>query len=183
MSKKQLNKKSTSSKTDKKKRGRKSKYDTHVLPNLKRIPKWRRDGLTEEQVAKKLGIAVSTFSEYKLKYSELMEALKKGKEDLIEELEDSLYKRAMGYNYTETKEEYENGGLTKRTTTVKHITPDTGALIFALKNLKPNKWSNSDRVEIVNPESAKEDSLLATTLYELKNDKGAFAEDEEYLDE
>lgn len=29
------------------KRGRKSKWDTHVLPNLDRIPKWRRDGMTD----------------------------------------------------------------------------------------------------------------------------------------
>jgi len=39
---------------------RKTKWDTHVQPNLNRIPKWRRDGLTEKQVAQKLGVAYST---------------------------------------------------------------------------------------------------------------------------
>ena len=62
------------------KRGRKSKYDTHVKPYLDRIPKWRRNGMTEAQIAKKLGIAMSSFSLYKLKHPEFSEVLKNSKE-------------------------------------------------------------------------------------------------------
>lgn len=123
----------------------KSKYETHVMPYLDRIPKWRRDGLTEEQVAKRLGIAYSTLSLYKTKYSEILEALKKGKEELVEELEDSLYKRAMGFEYEETEITATRDG--KRVKKVKKfIPPDVGALCFALKNLMPDKWRDKQEI-------------------------------------
>jgi len=61
--------------------GRKTKYDTHVVPYLKRIPSWRKQGMTEEQVAKRLGVAYSTLSLYKKKHSEFSEALKKAKKN------------------------------------------------------------------------------------------------------
>lgn len=125
------------------KRKRLTRYDTHVVPYLDRIPSWRRQGLTERQVAKRLGIGYSTLSLYKNKNVELLEALKKGKEELIEELEDSLYKRAMGFEYEEVETWIEevDGVQKKRIKRVKkQALPDTGALAFALKNLSPNKW-------------------------------------------
>lgn len=154
-----------------------------MVPNLDRIPKWRRDGLTEEQVAKKLGIAYSTFKVYKEKHSALSAALKKGKEELVEELEDSLYKRAMGFEYEETKEEYESGILVKKTLTRKFIAPDVGALVFALKNLRPDKWKNEDRVIVDNTDRKQESTAITATLHALKNGVTKFAEDEEYADE
>ena len=125
------------------KAGRKTKYDTHVVPYLKRIPSWRKQGMTEEQVADKLDIAYSTLNLYKNKYSEFSEALKKGKEELIEELKDSLYKKAMGYEYEETETWLEevDGVQKKRVKRMKKVAhPDTGALAFALKNLAPDEW-------------------------------------------
>ena len=104
--------------------------------------------MTEAQIAKKLGIAMSSFSLYKLKHSEFSETLKNSKEELIENLEDSLFRRAMGYSYEETKIEKESDGRAKITKTTKELAPDVGALIFALKNLAPGKWTNSDKVEI-----------------------------------
>ena len=122
-------------------RGRKSKWDTHVLPNLDRIPKWRRDGMTEEQICKKLDVGVSTFNRYKTQYRELREALKKGKEHLIEELEDSLYKKAMGFEYEEVKTYILQGDDGKTRQKVekhkRYAQPDTGAIAFVLKNLVP----------------------------------------------
>ena len=64
------------------------------------------------------------------------------------EVENMLYKRAMGYEYNEVKEEYEMGVLTKRTITKKTVVPDTSAQIFWLKNRKPTEWR--DRREVDN---------------------------------
>ena len=64
------------------------------------------------------------------------------------EVENMLYKRAMGYEYDEVKEEYEMGVLTKRTITKKTVVPDTSAQIFWLKNRKPTEWR--DRREVDN---------------------------------
>jgi len=122
---------------------RKTKYDTHVVPYLDRIPAWRRQGLTEEQVAERLGIAYSTLFLYKDKHSGLSDALKKGKAELIEELEDSLFRRAMGFEYEEVDTYIEEFGDVQKVKTkiMKRVAlPDTGALAFALKNLAPDKW-------------------------------------------
>lgn len=62
---------------------------------------WARDGLTDEDIAKKMDIAPSTLYEWKKKYSEISESLKRGKDvaDII--VENSLFKRAIGYSYNE----------------------------------------------------------------------------------
>ena len=151
-------------------RGRKSKYDTHVKPYLDRIPKWRRNGMTEEQICRKLGVGVSTFNRYKDDFGELREALKNSKEELIENLEDSLFRRAMGYSYEETKIEKESDGKVKVTKTNKELPPDVGALIFALKNLAPGKWKNDDRFIIERSEDGeKQADMHQITLEALKS--------------
>ena len=102
---------------------------------------WARDGLTDEQIAKNMGIAPSTLYEWKKKSKEFSESLKKGKEVVDFEVENALLKRALGYEYEE--ETYENGILTKKVE--KHVAPDTTAQIFWLKNRKPNTWK--DKIE------------------------------------
>ena len=64
-----------------------SKYDTHVKDKLILVEGWARDGLTEEQIARNLGISYSTFKDYKNKHSALLTALKKGKEVVDYEVE------------------------------------------------------------------------------------------------
>lgn len=164
-----------------KKRGRKSKYDTHVKPYLNRIPKWRRNGMTEEQICRKLGVGVSTFNRYKDDFWELRETLKNSKEELIENLEDSLFRRAMGYSYEETKIEKESDGRAKITKTTKELAPDVGALIFALKNLAPGKWKNDDRFIIERSEDdEKQADMHKTTLAALKNRHVSGFNDDEF---
>ena len=100
---------------------------------------WARDGLTDEQLAEKIGIAVSTLYDWKNKFLDISEALKKGKEIVDMEVENALLKRALGYSYTEVMTEESTEG-TKRRETVKFIPPDTTAQIFWLKNRRPDKY-------------------------------------------
>lgn len=116
---------------------------------------WARDGLTDEQIAKNMGIATSTFYEWKKKEKEFSESLKKGKEVVDFEVENALLKRALGYEYEE--ETYENGILTKKVK--KQVAPDTTAQIFWLKNRQVKKWR--DKVEIADNDAIKKlDELL-----------------------
>ena len=116
---------------------------------------WARSGLTDEQIAKNIGIATSTFYEWKKKELEFSEALKKGKEVIDFEVENALLKRALGYEYEE--ETYENGILTKKVK--KQVPPDTTAQIFWLKNRQVKKWR--DKVEIADNDAIKKlDELL-----------------------
>lgn len=129
--------------------GRLNKYETNVKPRLKEIPKLY-ETMTEAQIARELGVAVSSFEKYKTQYPELIEALRKGKKDLIEELKASLKKKAKGYTYEETKLTQRREG--NQTTVVKETYtkvahPDTGAIHLLLKNLDP-EWHNDDKKTI-----------------------------------
>ncbi|MED5019325.1 transposase [Paenibacillus chibensis] len=136
--------------------GRKGKYHSHVEPKLLLIEAWARDGFTLEQIAEKLGVAASTFFDYKNKYPELSEALKKGQEVADVEVENALFKRAVGYRYDEVTRESdkvidpESGQIktvmveTKRVT--KEVQPDVTAQIFWLKNRRPDVWRDKKDV-------------------------------------
>lgn len=82
--------------------GRKSKWETHVLPRLADISEMVNT-MNEEQIAAALGIAESTFNDYKTKYPELVEALRKGRADLVTKCRNNLQRRADGYEYEEVK--------------------------------------------------------------------------------
>ena len=139
--------------TKKNKGGRKSKYQTHVEPKLFEVECWARDGLIDEQIAKNLGVAYSTFRTYIDKFPALSAALKKGKEVIDYEVENALLKRALGYNYKEVTQERifnEELGMFDLTTTKvvkKEVVPDTTAQIFWLKNRKPVEWRDKQEVE------------------------------------
>jgi len=129
--------------------GRKNKYETHVRPNLNQIKEWYED-LDERQIAEKLGVAVSSWENYKNKYPELREALKNGKQHLVGELKASLKKKAKGFYYEETKTSIkeENGKQVKVVEKYKrYAQPDTGAIHLLLKNLDP-EWTNDDKTTI-----------------------------------
>lgn len=106
---------------------------------------WARDGLTDEQIAKNIGIATSTFYEWKKKEIEFSKALKKGKEVIDFEVENALLKKALGYTIMLNKQKVTKDGDVVDITEEVHVPPDTTAQIFWLKNRKPNNWK--DRVE------------------------------------
>ena len=93
----------------------------------------------------------STLYEWKKKYPEISEALKKGKEVIDRQVENALLKRALGYEYEEVKqiiEKDEKGKDRKRIEkTVKQVAPDTTAQIFWLKNRKPDEWRDRQNIE------------------------------------
>lgn len=131
--------------------GRKNKYETHIQPNLVKISKWVAT-MTEAQIAQKLGVNVRSFDRYKVDHEELRDALRTGKQDLIEELKATLKMKAKGFKYTEEKiiEKFdEAGNSTGKTveTYKKYAPPDLGAIHLLLKNLD-NTWRNDDKATI-----------------------------------
>ena len=94
---------------------------------------WARDGLTDEQIAHNMGIRRTTLYDWKNKYPDINDALKKGKEIVDYEVENALLKRAK------------QGDVT--------------AQIFWLKNRRPEKWR--DKVQFTDETSLKKlDSLI-----------------------
>ena len=91
----------------------KSKFE-EIKEKFPLIEGWAKEGLTDEQISRNLGISKVTFYKYKASCSELNELLKKSKDVVDYEVENALYKSAIGGNVS--------------------------AMIFWLKNRRPDKW-------------------------------------------
>ena len=139
----------------------KGKYQEWLEPDgLLRLEGYARDGLTDEQIAKNMGIVTKTLYEWKNKYSAISEALKRGKEVIDIEVENALLNKALGFKVTVKKSykvkdvEYDNGRKVRETERIEivdeeqYIPPDTTAQIFWLKNRKPAEWRDKQNVEI-----------------------------------
>ena len=101
----------------------KGKYEYWISEDgLILIEGWARDGLTDEQIAHNMGIATGTLYEWKKKYHEMAEALKKTKEIVDRQVENALFKKAMS--------------------------GDTTALIFWLKNRRPQDWRDKRETQL-----------------------------------
>lgn len=138
----------------------KSKWETHVKDKLILVEGWARDGLTNEQIAEKLGIGKTTFYKYLEEHVELSELLKRGKEVVDTEVENALLQKALGgkekllkpvklkqviYSDTGKKlKEFEEIVMVEEEVL---IAPDTTAQIFWLKNRKPGVWRDKTSVE------------------------------------
>ena len=125
------------------------------------IEGWAHDGLTDEQIAKNIGISRSTLNEWKKKYSDISDTLKRGKEVIDRQVENSLLKRALGYEYEEVSEKFEYGVLTERKVTKKQVVPDTTAQIFWLKNRKPEEWRDK---RVIDDSSAEKSAELIQNM-------------------
>lgn len=72
---------------------------------LIKIEGWARDGLTDEQIAYNMDISRSTLNDWKKKYSDISDTLKRGKEVVDRQVENALLKRALGYEFVEVTKE------------------------------------------------------------------------------
>ena len=133
----------------------KGKYQEWLTEEgLLQLESWARDGLTDEQIAANIGISRKTLYEWKSKYSDICDTLKRGKEVVDIQVENALLKRALGYTYKEVTREKifnpETGQYelmpTKEVT--KEVVPDTTAQIFWLKNRRPEQWRDKRDVSV-----------------------------------
>lgn len=127
------------------KRGRKNAYETIIKPRFDDILKWLRSGATEEQICKNLGISQQTFYKYKQENTEFSEFLIKGRQNLVEQLRGALIKKALGFDYAESKVTTKVVDGKEQTTTeitTKAALPDVAALNLCLKNYDPENWAN-----------------------------------------
>jgi hypothetical protein len=125
--------------------GRKNKYFTHIKPHLKLIPEMLQT-MTEEQVARKLGVAYSSWNKYKLEFTELTEAIKKGNTNLVGDIISVLKKRAKGFQYEEKKIIKERGEIVREEIYVKSALPDVASINLLLKNYDREFWSNDPQI-------------------------------------
>jgi hypothetical protein len=96
-------------------------------------------GATDREAAEFFKVAESTLYLWKHTQPEFSEALKVGKETADARVEQSLYRRALGYSHDAVKISTVDGEIVQ-TPYVEHFPPDTTAAIFWLKNRKPDDW-------------------------------------------
>ena len=126
---------------------------------LLKIQGWARDGLIDKQIAHNMGVAWSTLKIWKNRFPKLAEAISKSKEVADREVENALFKRALGYWVTETETTTFSDGTTKTTEKRRHIVPDTTAQIFWLKNRKPDEWREKNDLTLT-PSNGVLESLM-----------------------
>jgi len=124
----------------------KGKYQQWLTDDgLLRLEGWARDGLNDKQIAKNVGINEGTLYDWMNKYPKISEAIKRGKAPVDIEVENALLKRAKGYSYEEKTTEIrtlaDGDRETHIKTIIKHVPPDPTAIIFWLKNRKPEVWN------------------------------------------
>ncbi len=121
--------------SDKKPVGRPSKKGDIDLQQLYRMA---AAGLTDAQMAQVLGISKASLNNYK-KDPSLWDALEKGKKISDSRVVRSLFERATGYEH-DAEEIKVIGTEVVRVPVIKHYPPDPTAMIFWLKNRKPEEW-------------------------------------------
>lgn len=140
---------------------------------LTKIQGWARDGLIEKQIAKNMGAAESTLRNWKNIYPEIAEALRKGKEVVDREVENALYKSALGFMQKVKKPvrikevEYDPKNGRKIRESEKwvqveeevYIPPQVTAQIFWLKNRKPDQWREKNDLTLT-PSNGVLESLM-----------------------
>ena len=124
----------------------KGKYKRWLEPDgLILLEGWARDGLTDEQIAENIGITATTLYEWKNRFPEISEALKKGKEVVDYEVENALLKKALE--------------------------GDTTAQIFWLKNRRKERWRDKQEISSsVKVESNPYEGLTTEELRKLAGD-------------
>lgn len=148
--------------------------------NLALLQGWARDGLTDEQIAHNMGVGLTTLNTWKVKYEDIRDALKKGKEVADYEVENALFKSACGYDYEEiTEERIFNKTthqwelqITKRVK--KHQPPSNTAQIFWLKNRKPQAWRERAENQIILNEDT---DALSKAFEELMTENGSIQQE------
>jgi hypothetical protein len=103
-------------------------------------------GSDNEMLAEMFEVSLSTIHEWRNKYPEFSDAIKGGKIAADAQVASSLFKTAIGANYTEEERMVSDGqGGTEKVVLRKQDSPSVTAQIFWLKNRQPKFWK--DKVE------------------------------------
>lgn len=150
----------------------KGKYADWITPDgLLLLEGWARDGLTDEQIAHNIGIRRETLYAWIKQFSNISNALKKGRAPIDYEVESAFIQKCRGYTVkikkpikVKTKKQLKDKGTIEEehieyAEEEIYIPPDTAAQIFYLKNRRSDKYR--DKPAEVNNDKPEDDGFLA----------------------
>lgn len=105
-----------------------------------------RLGATDKELADFFEVDEATINRWKQAHPEFCESLKAGKQIADAEVADKLFQRATGYEHKAVKIVADaKTGAEHQVEYIERYAPDTTAIIFWLKNRRPDLWR--DRIE------------------------------------
>jgi hypothetical protein len=116
--------------------GRPTKFKDEFVRQAQKLAEL---GATDREAAEFFQIDEATLYRWKHTHPEFCEALKVGKETADDRVEQSLYRRALGYSHDAVKIVTVDKEVLHEPF-VEHYPPDTTAAIFWLKNRRPDQW-------------------------------------------
>lgn len=131
----------------------KARYKKWLEPeNLTLLEGWKRNGLTDDQIASNMGIAPRTLAYWKHNHVQILQALKVGREQANFVVERELFKKAVNGNTT--------------------------AMIFWLKNNWRDKYNDSElspeerKLALARMEKLKADTRISNARAKALEDNG-----------
>lgn len=102
---------------------------------------WAAAGLTDAQIAARCGVGRQTLYVWLRQYPDIADSLTAGRQTADEAVEGALYRRALGYNVTETRTERgEDGGITRTVEYQRHVPGAVAAQTYWLSRRCPERW-------------------------------------------
>lgn len=140
---------------------RPTKYNKRIAKKICELIE--ADTFTVSEICKMVKIAPSTYFEWRNRYPEFKESIKKAEAArmnfFVTEAKKSLVKKIQGYTIQEKHVTTVGSGkfdvngheiprIKEQRSVDKHFQPDTAAIIFTLCNGEPETWKNHQRTEI-----------------------------------
>jgi len=116
-------------------RGRPTDYTDDLLKAVKLM---LQGGATVPEIANALDVSHETVHMWMIHHPEFADAIRRGRDQVDDRVEASLYQRAVGYSYWAEKV-FANGTRMK---VLEHVPPDPGAAAKWLANRRRSAWSD-----------------------------------------
>ena len=138
-----------------------------------------RLGATLEQIAEAFDVSAETIRRWMLKYPDFCGSIYAGRIPADNNVELSLFRRALGYETVETVKTYELAEvedpetgevkvirkLTGVKEKLKEVPPDTTAMIFWLKNRMPEEWREGYQHTVVDADEITTEQLAKQLMF------------------
>jgi len=106
------------------------------------------EGMSFTDICKKLGFSLSTLNRFRKENKNLAKCISDNATVLAQNVENSLYLKATGYDRDETTTHKDKEGNIKGTSIKsRHYPPDTEAIKFYLTNIAPDKYKNRQNLD------------------------------------
>lgn len=123
---------------------RPSKYKPEMIEQGRKLCE---AGALDRDLAQVFGISLTTLYEWKQRYPEFAESIRLSKDTADDAVELALFRKATGYSF-DSEKVFQFEGAPVRVAIVEHVPPSDTAMIFWLKNRRPDQWRDKTETDL-----------------------------------